>query len=75
MHTEAGHEREWLSQWRQAGAALERVRAAELAALTDADALAAIDTRLSIGATIPLPAHRIAWSGLIDLQRQLRGTR
>lgn len=72
---ETGPEREWLAQWRRAGAALDRVRADDLARLDDAAALAAADTLLAIGATQPLPADRVAWSGLIDLQRQLRSKR
>lgn len=68
-------EREWLAQWRRAGAALERVRAAELAQLRGADALAATHTLLAIGANMPLPEDRVAWSGLIELQRQLHAKR
>jgi hypothetical protein len=68
-------EREWLAQWRRAGAALERVRADELAHLRSAEALAAADTLLAIGASMPLPADRVAWSGLIDLQRQFHEPR
>ena len=68
---DTGPEREWLAQWRRAGVALERVRADDLAHLDDASALAAADTLLAIGATQPLPSDRVAWSGLIDLQRLL----
>jgi hypothetical protein len=75
MRPVSRREREWLAQWRQAGPALERVRAAELARLSSTDALAAADTLLAIGATIALPSHRVRWSGLIDFQRQLHGTR
>jgi len=71
----ARREREWLAQWRQAGAALERVRANELARLCGADALAAADALLAIGATMTLPASRVAWSGLVELQRQLHRNR
>ena len=68
-------EQEWLAQWRRAGVALERVRADELARLRGADELAAADTLLTIGATLTLPAHRVTWSGLIDFQQLLHGTR
>lgn len=68
-------EREWLAQWRRAGVALERVRADDLAHLDEAAALAAAETLLAIGATQSLPAARVAWSGLIDLQRHFRSTR
>ena len=68
-------EREWMAQWRGASAALARVRADELTSLSAADALAATDTLLAIGATVPLPVDRLAWSGLIELQRHLRRRR
>ena len=72
---DAVREREWLAQWRRAGAALERVRADDLAHLEGAAALSAADTLLAIGADLPLPADRITWSGLIDFQRMLQGKR
>jgi hypothetical protein len=68
-------QREWMAQWRQAGAALERVRADELARLGDADALAASEVLLALGATVPLPMDRVTWSGLIDCQRRLHRKR
>jgi hypothetical protein len=64
-------EREWLAQWRRAGVVLAQVRAEQLWQLRGADALAAADTLLAIGADTPLPADRVSWSGLIELQRQL----
>jgi hypothetical protein len=75
VSSDAHREREWLAQWRRAGAALERVRADELASLCDADALAAADTLLAIAATMTLPAHRVTWSGLVDFQQRLHATR
>jgi hypothetical protein len=75
VSADASRQREWLAQWRQAGVALERVRADELARLGGADALAASETLLALGASLPLPAGRVSWSGLIDLQRQLHHTR
>jgi hypothetical protein len=63
-------QREWMAQWRRAGAALERVRADELARIDDADALAASEALLALSATVPLPMDRVTWSGLIDCQRQ-----
>jgi hypothetical protein len=68
-------QREWMAQWRQAGAALERVRADELARLDDADALAASEALLALSATVPLPMDRVTWSGLIDCQRLLHRKR
>jgi hypothetical protein len=69
--TPAQTEREWMAQWRRASAALARVRADELAQLRPADALAAADTLLAIGANTPLPVERLTWSGLIEFQRYL----
>jgi hypothetical protein len=68
-------QRQWMTQWRKAGEALTEVRARELAALTPADALAAANTLLSLGAGTPLPEHRRSWSGLIELQRLLHRRR
>jgi predicted protein tyrosine phosphatase len=64
-----------MDQWRRAGAALERVRADELATLPAADALAASDALLDIGANVPLSVDRLTWSGLIELQRYLHRRR
>ncbi len=72
---DAAREREWMAQWRRAGAALERVRADDLAHLEGTAALAAADTLLAMGANLPLPADRVTWSGLIEFQRQLQGKR
>jgi hypothetical protein len=73
--TDTRHQREWLQQWRRAAVALERVRADELAQLSAADALAASETLLALGASMPLPPSRVSWSGLIDLQRRLHDKR
>ena len=68
-------ERDWMTQWRLSAAALARVRAEELSRLPAADALAATDTLLAIGANVPLSVERINWSGLIEFQRILHGKR
>ena len=68
-------EREWMAHWRRAGAALAQVRADELASLRAADALAATETLLAIGASMPLSGDRLSWSGLIELQRYLHRSR
>jgi hypothetical protein len=75
VFSRAALEREWMVQWRRAGAVLARVRAEELARLSAADALAATDTLLAIGATLPLPVDRLTWSGLIEFQRHLHRRR
>lgn len=71
MPLDARGEREWLQQWRRAAVALDEVRARELAHLSAADALAASETLLALGARVPLPPDRVTWSGLIDFQRRL----
>ena len=75
VDTDRPRQRQWMAQWRRAGAALERVRAQELARLDSAAALAASEALLSLAPTTPLPDHRVSWSGLIALQRQLHGKR
>jgi hypothetical protein len=73
--TDPRRQREWLQQWRRAAVALEQVRADELAHLGAADALAASETLLALGASMPLPPSRVNWSGLIDFQRRLHENR
>jgi hypothetical protein len=68
-------EREWMAQWRRSTTALARVRADELSHLSAADALAATDTLLAIGATMPVSVERLTWSGLIEFQRYLHRRR
>jgi hypothetical protein len=75
MLTDPRRQREWLQQWRRAAVALAEVRAAELARLSPADALAASETLLALGASMSLPASRVTWSGLIDFQRRLHAKR
>jgi hypothetical protein len=69
MSSAAQFEREWMAQWRRSTAALAQVRADELSHLPAADTLAATDTLLAIGATMPLSVERLTWSGLIEFQR------
>jgi len=68
-------EREWMAQWRRAAPALAQVRADELARLPAAEALAATDTLLAIGAKVALPVDRLTWSGLIEFERYLHRPR
>ena len=56
--------RAWIEQWRAAADALPRRRARELAALSEADALAAASDLLSLATP---PAER--GSGLVEQQR------
>lgn len=69
--TASSEEQAWARQWAAAGPALERVRADALRAMTAAEALAASDALLALGAGLELPDHRRAWSGLVDMQRWL----
>jgi hypothetical protein len=75
MHHDDSFERQWMAQWRAAGPALAKVREVELARLSDAEALAAADMLLAIAVETPLPAERVTWSGLVELQRLLRRAR
>jgi hypothetical protein len=58
----------WMAQWRAAGPALEEVRAREIRALTDEEALAASEDLLSLAASTPLPPERLRGSGLVAQQ-------
>jgi hypothetical protein len=64
-------DRDWMAQWRRAGAALARVRAHELAHLSADAALAASNALLALGASVPPSVERLTWSGLIEFQRYL----
>ncbi|MDX2191869.1 MAG: hypothetical protein NW201_00850 [Gemmatimonadales bacterium] len=62
-------QRALVARWREAGPALQRLRDAELAAMSDADTPAAIDAfagldRLALASHPPAP-----WSGLVEQQR------
>ena len=69
--TASSQEQAWARQWASAGPALARVREDALRAMTPAEALAASDALLALGAGLELPEHRRAWSGLVDMQRWL----
>ncbi len=62
------NERRWIQQWRAAREALRAQRAAELAALSNEQALAAAGALLTIGAIIGLPPARRGSSGLVEQQ-------
>lgn len=65
----------WMAQWRAAGPALEEVRAREIRALTDEEALAASEDLLSLAASTPLPPERLCGSGLVAQQALLHRRR
>lgn len=63
---ERGDASETARRWRRAGAALEAVRRRELRELTDAEALAAAETLLSLAPLLPPKADL---TGLVEQQR------
>lgn len=71
MEPPTSPERAWARQWAAAGPALARVRAEALRAMTPAQALAAADALLALGAGLELPDRRRSWSGLVEMQQWL----
>jgi hypothetical protein len=65
--------RRWIEQWLAASEALRVQRARELAALSDAEALAAADALLTIGTAVELPPDPRTSSGLVEQQALLHG--
>lgn len=59
----------WARAWQVTGEALEKIRRAELRALTAEQALSATDNLLSLGMGIALSAGRRGTSGLVEQQR------
>jgi hypothetical protein len=59
----------WARTWQAAGEALDKVRRAELRALTPEKALFATDNLLSLGTGMALPERRRGTSGLVEQQR------
>lgn len=60
--------RAYVQRWSETGRLLEEQRWAELAALSEADALRASDMLLDAAQRVPLPASRRTWSGLVAQQ-------
>jgi anti-sigma factor RsiW len=67
MPTEA-ERRRWIAQWQAARPALRAQRASELAALSDAEALAAADALLTVAAAAGLAPASHDSSGLVQQQ-------
>lgn len=59
----------WARTWQVTGEALEKIRRAELRALTAEKGLAATDNLLSLGTGMGLSAKRSCASGLVEQQR------
>ena len=65
---DTGAQREWVRQWKEAGAALAALRRQELLRLSDERALAASETLLSLVTAVTLSHRRRDWSGLVEQQ-------
>jgi hypothetical protein len=61
--------RTYVRQWARAGRALEAQRWHELSTLTPDRARAASDALIAAALTVPVPAARRTWSGLVAQQR------
>jgi hypothetical protein len=64
-------QKEWMSQWRRAAAALEQQRRDELRSLSEREALVASETLLSLFPLVTLDPDRFASSGLVQQQALL----
>ncbi len=64
----AAEQRRWIAQWQAARGALRAQRAAELAALSDDEALAAADALLTVAAIVDLATASRVSSGLVQQQ-------
>lgn len=62
----------WMQQWHRAAVELERVRRAELARMTDAEALQATDRILALVGSAYAHPQRWTTSGLVEQQRWFR---
>lgn len=74
MRSERSPEQRWAAQWAETGNLLDDMRARELRALTDREALAIADELLSLAVPDWPPAPPSS-SGLVDFQRLLRRMR
>jgi len=68
-------ERDYVRRWTETGRILEEIRWRELRALSASAALKASDDLIDLARRVPLPVARRAWSGLIELQDRLHGSR
>ena len=73
MHfaTTPEEQRAWMAQWRSAAVELEKVKIAELRALTEEQAARDSEVLLSLG-PFPLDPQRQSSSGLVEQQRWFR---
>jgi hypothetical protein len=68
-------ERAYVKRWAETGPELEALRWRELHALDEATALRASGDLIEAALHVPLPASRVVWSGLVDLQDLLHRRR
>ncbi len=68
-------QRRLVETWREAGAALERLRRAELASLTAEQSRQAAFDMLQLGGLLPADPERERSSGLVEMQRVLARAR
>jgi hypothetical protein len=68
-------ERAYVKRWAETGPELEVLRWQELRALDAATALRASSDLLEAALRVPLPAARVVWSGLVELQDLLHRRR
>ena len=64
----AARARAYVKGWAETGRLLEEQRWRELAALSEAQALAASDALTTAALQVPLPEARRIWSGLVHQQ-------
>jgi hypothetical protein len=68
-------ERACVKRWAETGPELETLRWREVHALDEATALRASGDLIEAALRVPLPASRVVWSGLVDLQDLLHRRR
>jgi hypothetical protein len=61
-------ERAYVKRWAETGAELEALRWRELRALDEATAVRASGDLIEAALRVTLPASRVVWSGLVELQ-------
>jgi hypothetical protein len=69
------NERAYVRRWVETGRLLEDLRWRELRALDPAAGLRASDHLIDAALRVPLPATRVQWSGLVELQDALHARR
>ena len=68
-------DQQWARQWAEAAVPLADVRARDLRAMSDDDALRITDELLGMANPSDVPPAPRTWSGLVELQRLLHAPR